>query len=100
MKPELKVMVDALHAQSCRDDSLSLMVRETFLAALHWKGEELWCGPWNVGYSYTRPNREVWRYGFWAGGEPFESPTRDEARAALMTAARGQINQWFKEQSE
>lgn len=66
---------------------------------LHWRGDELWCGPVRRG--------TVWRmtvmsdtFGSVLGGEKNDYwDSMAEARAALETAVQEQIRKWVEESS-
>lgn len=57
MKPELKAMLDGFQRgyQFKHDGRPTLLtdpvngLRESWLSALHWRGDDLWCGPIDVG---------------------------------------------------
>lgn len=90
MKPELKAMV----AQAAGGSPYYL--EKVFLAALHWRGNELWYGPFQIGDIAPR--------GACYEASLFETfckgvSTAKEGKEVLMAAAQEQIHQWFKEQS-
>ena len=72
-------------------------LQEIFLAALHWRGDELWCGPNKVGEVWEMNDRS---WCWYHRAVQTIVAKRVTARTALMSAARGQIEKWFKEQKE
>lgn len=96
MKPELKAMICAYGPFDYGNGPL-FELKNIFLSSLHWRGDELWAGPVKFG--------EIW-YGkrCWTWGPPGNghnnAETEDKARAALLAAAKAQIETWFQEQAE
>lgn len=103
MKPELKAIHAAVLSQFNLPENLVSDVAQTILlAALHWRGDELWCGPLQVGKTNRRTRGDRFVYGWFlpATTNVGNAGTLDQARAALETAAWEQINAWFKDQTE
>lgn len=103
MKPELKAMEDA--AMTYMDGHLAPnSLRDAFLAALNWiesEYGEIWLaiGPLKVGFiagNRGYGNRQF-EWALWGIALDF-TETEAEARAALMSACKEQIRQWFKDQ--
>lgn len=99
MKPELKAMVDA--AEKINPSRTEVDLQAALLAALHWRGNELWYGPFQVGQIRQGHARSRTEFSWYQWGQTDgTSKDADEARDALMSAAQEQIRQWFKEQGE
>lgn len=101
MKPEIKTVLSANTAAQRRSlpaDHPMVMARSTFLSALHWREDELWCGPFYFGRTHYSDRFDGWFLDSEVSEECFE--TKPKARAALEAAAKTQIEAWFKEQSE
>lgn len=98
MKPELQAIHAAVLSQfNLPENVVSDVAQTILLAALHWRGDELWFVTWRIGgvSKWLRPT-ERWSYFFDETILGFH-PTQDDARDALMSAAQDQINAWFKE---
>ena len=103
MKPELKAMI--LAADDTGEGYITKdQIQAMFLAALHWRGDELWCGPFEVG-GVTRastPGQPGVTRGYFGWLNPEEKlnffhPGKEHTCAALEAAAQEQIKSWFKE---
>lgn len=104
MKPELKAIVETVWGAELGGEweaRAKSFLRDVFLAALHWRGDELWCGPFEVGGVWNDDNTEETSVcGLLGTKLPGEWRNEYEARAALEAAAKEQIRQWFKDQGE
>lgn len=104
MKPELRAMVEVFDAPSVilgLNEYRVDFLKRILLAALHWRGDELWCGPIPFGRLWDTNSVDGCRIGWARMGHvvTFES-SETKARAALEAAAWEQIATWFKEQGE
>ena len=101
MKQELEAMVEAAQSASCDTRDNAKVLQAAFLAALHWRGDELWCGPVVVGYISS-----LFGGGITAGlcaqmsRHYYDSWTVDDAKSWLLSAAQDQVRKWFEEQGE
>ena len=86
MKPELKALWQAIMDTPTGDPN-----------GIHWREDELWCGPFKMGEVWDDPDAGCWQAAF--GGISVTSNHHSEAaaRAALEAAAQEQIKTWFKE---
>jgi hypothetical protein len=105
MNPVLKKMIEA---SGIRVNS-ELRVKHILLAALHWRGDELWCGPFEVGGIWSDDGalfedghyiNKIEYLSSWGGKNLGPFADEHAARAALEAAARKQIKDWFEEHAK
>lgn len=93
MKPELKALWKAILDAPVGDPG-----------GLHWRGDELWCGPIQFGgiERASTPGKPGVTRGYYGWLHPEDSlkwfsSTKEEARAATEAAAQEQIRTWMEE---